>query len=345
MNIPITNDFMFCRVMGDKSICRVVLQEILPEIDIGRMEYLEGQKTLDLAADSKSVRLDVLAGDGSRVYDIEMQCVNAGHLPKRSRYYQGHMDMALLDKGEDYKRLRDSYIIFICTFDPFGQGQYLYYFENTCRQVQSFSLGDGAKKVFVNTKGVRGEISGGLEALLDYFENRHGQATELIQEIEDAVAEANGDTLWRKKMLSLEMRMREREQIGEERATLRLVEKMIHENQKVDFIAQLTGVSEEEILEIAQNQGKDKQSLPSNAAVAEANRDMLWRKEMRSLEMRMKELENLGVEIGVKIGEERATLRLVEKMIYENQKVDFIARLTGVSEADIQKIAQQIQPK
>ncbi|MFR3412251.1 MAG: hypothetical protein ACLTS1_06890 [Coprococcus sp.] len=67
-----TNDFMFCKIMQDKDICKPFLEEILG-IKIDRIEYLEPQKTIDLKVDAKSVRLDIYVDDGKTVYDCEMQ--------------------------------------------------------------------------------------------------------------------------------------------------------------------------------------------------------------------------------------------------------------------------------
>ena len=44
------------------------------------------------------------------------------NLPKRMRYYQGMIDLNILEKGENYKNLKKSFVIFICTFDLFGLG-------------------------------------------------------------------------------------------------------------------------------------------------------------------------------------------------------------------------------
>ena len=65
------------------------------------------------------------------LYDIEMQTTDYAtpdELPKRTRYYQAMMDMDVLNKGELYTKLRRTYIIFICTFDPFDRGRSLYTF-------------------------------------------------------------------------------------------------------------------------------------------------------------------------------------------------------------------------
>ena len=53
-----TNDFMFSRIMQDQKICKPFLEMIL-DIKIDHIEYLESQKTIDLKVDAKSVRLDI----------------------------------------------------------------------------------------------------------------------------------------------------------------------------------------------------------------------------------------------------------------------------------------------
>lgn len=95
-----TNDFMFCKIMQDKNICKPFLEEILG-IKIDHIEYLEPQKTIDLKVDAKSVRLDIYVDDGKTVYDCEMQTSFFKNIPKRSRYYQGFIDMDLIKKGVD----------------------------------------------------------------------------------------------------------------------------------------------------------------------------------------------------------------------------------------------------
>ena len=53
-----------------------------------------------------------------------------GHenLQKRTRYYQGLIDIDLIDKGAAYDKLNPTYIIFICTFDPYGRNRNMYTF-------------------------------------------------------------------------------------------------------------------------------------------------------------------------------------------------------------------------
>ena len=117
--LNLTNAYLFAAALQDEEICRNLLEIVLNK-EIPRVKA-HAEHTLFLDSDFKSVRFDVYASDEDEVsYDVEMQNDDARNLPKRSRYYQGEMDVTSLKPGEDYNQLKPSYIIFICSFDPFG---------------------------------------------------------------------------------------------------------------------------------------------------------------------------------------------------------------------------------
>ena len=131
-DLTISDDFMFCKVMEYEPICREFL-EILFSVRIEKITYLSSQNTVTANSGAKTVRLDVLVKDGSGAsYDIEMQVGNEYNIAKRMRYYQAVLDVAFLDKGYSYKALNDSFIIFVCLFDPIGSNRDVYTFENIC---------------------------------------------------------------------------------------------------------------------------------------------------------------------------------------------------------------------
>ena len=110
-DLNLEDDFLFSRVMSDEEICRIVLEKIL-NISIKQIVLPEQQKTIDLLLDSKGVRLDIYVNDDvGTIYNCEMQRGKRGQLPKRSRYYQGNIDLDSISKGEPYTSLRRSYII------------------------------------------------------------------------------------------------------------------------------------------------------------------------------------------------------------------------------------------
>ena len=81
------------------------------------------QKPIEITADARGIRLDVYVEDENEtVYDIEMQPTKKTNLPKRSRYYQGMIDLNLIERGADFNELKKSYVIFICLEDPFKEG-------------------------------------------------------------------------------------------------------------------------------------------------------------------------------------------------------------------------------
>ena len=155
--LGISNDFLFGKVMQNPELCKELLQRILPELKIERIEYPELQKSINVDMDAHSVRLDVYVKDEKEaIYDIEMQVSDTKELPKRSRYYQSMIDLQLIDKGQHYKKLNRSYIIFISPFDLYGKGRHIYTFENICKEDKSITMGDEAVKIFLNANGTTG---------------------------------------------------------------------------------------------------------------------------------------------------------------------------------------------
>ena len=100
--LEIWDDFMFGAVMSNKELCKHLLEIILQK-KIKDIRYTELQKTIDLQYDAKSIRLDVYVEDDlDSVYNIEIQTTDEKNLPKRSRFYQGMIDLNILNKGESY---------------------------------------------------------------------------------------------------------------------------------------------------------------------------------------------------------------------------------------------------
>ena len=105
-------------------------------------------------------------------------------LGKRSRYYHSQIDMELLLTGSDYAQLPDSYVIFLCDFDPFYKKKYRYTFEMHCREDGTISLEDGNHTLFLSTCGENeSEISEGLVKFMKYVKAGN---TESAEEYEDA---------------------------------------------------------------------------------------------------------------------------------------------------------------
>ncbi len=186
--LELRDDFVFGKVMRNKMLCKRVLETLLGDA-IDEIDYPDTQRTINIAYLGKSVRLDVYVADSNKtVYNAEMQNKgtnsNTVLLPKRSRYYQGMVDLNLMERGMNYESLSKSYVIFICTFDPFGLGKYKYTFQNVCMEDKGLLLEDDAFKVFFNTKGNLKDAPVGLQRLLQYIEMKKidDELTKLLDE-------------------------------------------------------------------------------------------------------------------------------------------------------------------
>ena len=240
-SLGIANDFMFGKIMQDAELCKELLQRILPDLEIDHIEYPEAQKGIRPDVDAKSVRLDVYVRDGKgTVYDIEMQVADTKELPKRSRYYQSMIDLQMIDKGQHYKELKPSYIIFICPFDLFGKGRHLYTFENICKEDTSVSLKDGAARIFLNADSSQDDVSQELKAFLDYVAGKESE-DDFVQRLAEAVKQARRNREWRHEYMTLLMRDQENiekgKSVGEE-MMLMLIQKLV-DNNRFDDISKI----------------------------------------------------------------------------------------------------------
>ena len=225
--LTIVDDFMFGAVMSNPKLCKPLLELILG-VKIQRIEYPELQKVINERYGSKGIRLDVYVEDeAGTVYNVEIQTTDKGNLPRRTRYYQGMIDLHILERGEDYTSLRKSFVIFICTYDPFGQGRWVYTFENRCREDLDLALGDGAEKIILNTKGYVGQISEELKSLLHYMDSLVPE-DDYTQELDSAVAEVRRDEKWRVEYMRLIERDRENRRLGEYKTKVSQVRKSRH---------------------------------------------------------------------------------------------------------------------
>ena len=132
----------------------------------------------------KGVRLDILAADEKNThYNVEMQVFRKRKPRKRSRYYAERIDMELLRSGQDYEELPDSYVIFICDFDPFYRKKYRYTFDMTCREDGDVALEDGSHTVFLSTCGENEyEVPAELVKFLKYVKAGLKESSEDFQD-------------------------------------------------------------------------------------------------------------------------------------------------------------------
>lgn len=254
-SIGLSNDFIFGKVMRNPVLLKELLHRILPQLQIDYIEYPELQKVIRPDADARSIRLDIYVKDNKNtVYDVEIQTVDTKELPRRSRYYQGVMDIQLIDRGVGYKKLNQSYIIFICLSDIFGKGRHLYTFENRCREDSDIALQDGAVKIFLNADSKMNDVSSELRAFLDYIAGQRPKDA-YIKKLDEAVREAKRNREWRHEYMTLLMRDQENiekgieqgiEQ-GREKERRKIILNMLKQGLSCEQICKFCDMTEEEV--------------------------------------------------------------------------------------------------
>lgn len=119
------DDFLTKCFDGDPQYIQLVLRIVLETpnlevVDVHTQVFVENLL-------NRSVRLDVLATDSTgRKMNVEIQRADKGAGRKRARYNSSMMDANLLQKGESFDALPETYVIFITEHDVIGKGKPLY---------------------------------------------------------------------------------------------------------------------------------------------------------------------------------------------------------------------------
>ena len=230
-SLTFSNNYVFLEVMKDKKRCQYLIEKVL-HIPIKRILHIVAERyTSSPRISSKNIRLDVYLEtlDGT-VIDLEMQTTGKGstiyrnkenkvvqrELPLRTRYYQSLVSMDMLRRGMDYPELRKSYVVFICTFDPYGKGLPVYHFTYRCHEDDGLQMGDLTENIFLNATAADRTEDRELAAFLRYVDN--GLAgNRFTQELDEETTRVKNDKEWRERTVTWEMDMRILEKAAEER--------------------------------------------------------------------------------------------------------------------------------
>ena len=248
-----SDDFMFGAVMRDEKICREALECLLGE-KISRVEYSEPQKTIEPLYGPHGVRLDVYVEDGKTAYDVEIQNRDKKDLGKRTRYYQGLMDVDCLLRGEEYTKLKRSIIIFLCRFDPYKKGIPCYTIRRKCEQDETVELKDDAVVHVFNCRAYARVKNPELRAFLKYVQENKAES-DLTRRIEDMVADKKLLEGWsysylREYLYEMELKAEGREE-GEKEKALSDARNMLARNYPMADIAEITDLPLAEVEKLA----------------------------------------------------------------------------------------------
>ncbi len=202
--LTFASDFIFAIIMFEQYFARAILALLLPEI--GEIESVEVQKTINFDYESKGVRLDVCIKASGKTYNIEMQTSNKKNLAQRMRYYVTAIDADNMQKGCGYDELEEVFIIFLCTFDRYGKGLPRYTFKNTCQEDKNLLLEDGVQKIVFNAKAYDKEKNKELRQFLAYLMGVKVEFEEgsLVDKIDKRVQEIKNCKKWRQEFMKMQ---------------------------------------------------------------------------------------------------------------------------------------------
>lgn len=151
-DLTIKDNFMFCAVMSAEENCIGFLEMVLG-FPIAKID-VSYERNMVYHPEYKGIRLDVYAKDeANKHYNVEMQVRREISIEKRARYYHSQMDMELLSASISYEELPDTFVIFICDYDPFGKGLYYYTCRTKCEEDALLEYEDGCRTIYLSTKG------------------------------------------------------------------------------------------------------------------------------------------------------------------------------------------------
>jgi len=135
---------------GNIEAAELILKIILQRDDI-KVLSVKGQVDMkNPYAKGRNIRIDVYAIDskGER-FNVEVQRDEKGAHIRRARYNGSMLDTRMLKKKQDFKELKDAYVIFICRHDKFGKGLPVYHVDKVIRETGE-SYDDGAHIIYLN---------------------------------------------------------------------------------------------------------------------------------------------------------------------------------------------------
>ena len=142
---------------------------------------------------------------------------NTGDLGKRARYYQSQIDNETLMKGQTFHKLKESFVILLCAFDPFSHGLRRYQFHQYEDTIQDLRLDTYSHVLFVNSKGTEGEVSNDLAGIIDVMNQKPNQTNPLASKLMKEIDYYNQDSEKRRELMDYETRLLDERSIGEEK--------------------------------------------------------------------------------------------------------------------------------
>ena len=148
--LTLFDDDLMSRVFDKNIEATELLLRIILERKIKVISVIGQEEMKSAAVGGRNITLDVHALDeNGEKMDIEVQRNSEGAHIRRARYHSSVLDSRMLKEGQEFKEIKDSYVIFIYKRDKFQEGLPLYHIDRYVRETGKL-FEDGSHIIYVN---------------------------------------------------------------------------------------------------------------------------------------------------------------------------------------------------
>lgn len=265
--LNLIDDFLFNKMISHpefgEEFARDLIRIILGK-EVGKLKVVPQKVYYGSNTDTHGARLDVYleeskddALENATIYDVEPEGdskkFSIKSIARRNRFYHSKIDSTSLKAGMDYRALKDVVVIFIMTKDPLGANRMLYTIESHCKELPDLPYDDGARTIFLYTKGTEGNPKEELKELLSYMENscEENAKNDMLKKVHQMMRHVKSN-----EEVSIEyMKIFEREKMireeGQEELAKQTARKLFENGASYELVrASITLLSDEELKEI-----------------------------------------------------------------------------------------------
>ena len=149
-HFTIMNDIFMRNVLKEISCTEYILQVIMNKKELKVIDQTLQKDYKNLQG--RSAILDCVAKDvENNFFNVEIQGENDDASPKRARYHCGLLDMNLLNPGDLFDSLPETYVIFITKNDVLGYNRPISHIQRRIKETEDI-FQDGQHILYVNSK-------------------------------------------------------------------------------------------------------------------------------------------------------------------------------------------------
>lgn len=161
------DDTFFHKLVEDTAFCEEVLRVILQKPDLRIVEAVPQRNLRNIKG--RSVTVDVLCRDADgNYYNIEVQKQDNDDHQRRVRYNGSNIDTFISEKGTRFSELPSVYVIYISSFDYFGEHQTIYHVHRNLSETGTV-VDNASHEIYVNTEVDDGSDIAGLMKIFKSF--------------------------------------------------------------------------------------------------------------------------------------------------------------------------------